>query len=539
MKKFDLNIEKVLEAWEVSHALREVIANAIDEKTLTQTAEIRIFQDENGVWHIKDFGRGLKYEHLTQNENQEKLQHPESVIGKFGVGLKDALATFDRKNIGVLIRSKYGEITIEKATKHDFEDLTTLHAVIKDPIAENFVGTEFLFTGITAQDILLAKNYFLLFANEQVLEKTQYGEVLQGKENTSRFIYINGVKVAEEKDFLFSYNITSLTQTMRKALNRERTHVGRTAYTERVKSILLNCRSGSLASLLVNDLQEFGTGKCHDELRWTDIAAHASLILNSQEKVIFMSSEELINNKTVADRAERDGYHIVTVPTNVLAKISGQTDLIGKKVTDVRQFNENWAKSFEFKYVNPQDLSPNEQRVFNSTDKILQLIGGQPRNVAAIRISETMRPSSCGNVNPIGLWQAPNIIIKRSGLGNISSYAGTLLHEVAHATSGAGDSTHQFEDQLTYYLGRVAAKALEHDNLVSIASAGSQKRSHDEANSDDANDEIQILNTSARPTNRTVSGSNVQQVAKVIKLDSGFIAEDTSDDMLPKARPSG
>jgi len=31
MKKFDLNIEKVLEDWEIYHAIREVIANALDE----------------------------------------------------------------------------------------------------------------------------------------------------------------------------------------------------------------------------------------------------------------------------------------------------------------------------------------------------------------------------------------------------------------------------------------------------------------------------------------------------------------------------
>jgi len=34
-KKFDLNIEKILEDWEVYHAIREVIANAIDEEILT------------------------------------------------------------------------------------------------------------------------------------------------------------------------------------------------------------------------------------------------------------------------------------------------------------------------------------------------------------------------------------------------------------------------------------------------------------------------------------------------------------------------
>ncbi|MBT0160853.1 ATP-binding protein, partial [Candidatus Bathyarchaeota archaeon A05DMB-2] len=90
---FDLNIEKVLEDWEVYHAIREIIANALDEQVLTKTKEIEISRDAKGSWHIRDFGRGLKYEHLTQNENEEKLSHSNLVIGKFGVGLKDALAT--------------------------------------------------------------------------------------------------------------------------------------------------------------------------------------------------------------------------------------------------------------------------------------------------------------------------------------------------------------------------------------------------------------------------------------------------------------
>lgn len=111
-KKFDLNIEKVLEDWGVHSALREVIANALDEQALTNTKDVEISKDRQGRWHVRDFGRGLRYEHLTQNENEEKQSHPDLVIGKFGVGLKDALATFDRHKIGVLITSRHGNITI-------------------------------------------------------------------------------------------------------------------------------------------------------------------------------------------------------------------------------------------------------------------------------------------------------------------------------------------------------------------------------------------------------------------------------------------
>jgi len=98
MRKFDLNIEEVLEDWEVYHAIREIIANAIDEQILTKTKDIEIKKEKN-CFVIRDYGRGLKYEHLTQNEDKEKISHPELVIGKFGVGLKDALATFDRHKV--------------------------------------------------------------------------------------------------------------------------------------------------------------------------------------------------------------------------------------------------------------------------------------------------------------------------------------------------------------------------------------------------------------------------------------------------------
>ena len=70
--EFDLNIEKILENWEVYHALREIISNALDEQVLTNTQDIRIVKID-GAWHIIDYGRGLNYHHLTQNENEEKL----------------------------------------------------------------------------------------------------------------------------------------------------------------------------------------------------------------------------------------------------------------------------------------------------------------------------------------------------------------------------------------------------------------------------------------------------------------------------------
>lgn len=71
----------------------------------------------------------LRYAHLTQNENAEKLANPH-VVGKFGIGLKDALATFDRKGVKVIMRSRRSEMTLERSKKHGFEDLVTLQVCV-------------------------------------------------------------------------------------------------------------------------------------------------------------------------------------------------------------------------------------------------------------------------------------------------------------------------------------------------------------------------------------------------------------------------
>lgn len=455
MKKFDLNIEKVLEDWETYHAIRELIANALDEQLLSKSQDIEVFQDRLKHWHIKDFGRGLKYEHLTQKENEEKLHHP-NLIGKFGVGLKDALATFDRRGIRVLIKSKFGDITLDKAEKHDFDDIITLHACISDPSEPDMVGTDCILQGCSVTDVEKAKALFLRFSGDKTLETTEFGDVLSKNSQSSR-IYINGVRVAEEENFLFSYNITSLTTAIKKALNRERTNVGRTAYSDRVKSILLSCSDRAVAVALVDDLRQYETGTLHDELKWTDVSVHATKILNASSKVLFVTPAELTSAKMMVDEAKRGGFQIVTIPETVKEKISRETDIAGNPIRDLARFNQEWNESFEFTFVSPDKLRPAERSVFDATPRILALIGGLPRNVKDIKISETMRMESFSFEEAEGLWSSPNIIIKRTVLRSLEHYAGTLLHEIAHAQSGAEDVTREFEMSLTDLLGRTGS----------------------------------------------------------------------------------
>jgi len=457
VRKFDLNIEKVLEHWEIHHAIREIIANAIDEQRLTYTKEIDIFKDKKGNWHIRDYGRGIKYIHLTQKENDEKLKNPDKVIGKFGVGLKDALATFNRKGIGIIITSKFGKITTAKFPKHGFSNIETLHALIEESGDTEFVGTEVILEHCEDEHIDAAKNFFLIFSDEKILEKTGVGEVYT-KGKAAR-IYVGGLLVAEEENFLFSYNITSITKVMRKALNRERTNVGRTAYTQRIKDVLLQCTSEKVAELLTTDLSKYDAGQCHDELTWIDIAVHACKLLNSLKKVIYLTSMEMFNARNMVDEAKTSDYQVIIVPETVKERIRGTKDYGGKPIRDLEQYVREWNDSFEFKFVCEKDLTKKEKDIYSKTNKIFNSIGGKPRNIKQIRISETMRLDSSYS-EASGLWDGTKIIIKRDQLRDLRCYAGTLLHETAHAVSGASDISREFELELTKILGIISSKKL-------------------------------------------------------------------------------
>jgi len=465
MREFDLNIEKVLENWTVSTALREIIANALDEQILSNSNDIDVAFDNKGLLHIRDYGRGIQYSHLTQNENEEKISHPH-LIGKFGVGLKDALATFDRNNIQVKIVSKHGIITMGKSHKHGFSDILTLHAYIEDSQDTSFVGTDFILTGCSKKDVSEAKNMFLKFSKSKVLDTTQFGDVLE-KDKYIADIYINGVKVATEENFLFSYNITSLTAPIKKALNRERTNVGRSAYSDRVKSILLAVTNEVPISRLVMNMKSYSSGELFDELKWSDVSAYAVRKMSTREDVVFISPDEL--ESATADRIDilkESGKEIIFIPSAIKERVSDTIDDEGNMITTFSTVIQERQDSYVYTFVPYAALTSAEKAVFDTTKKIVQLYGVEHLH-GKICISESIRPSLIGD-SSAGVWDPSldKIIIRRTELRSISAFAGVLIHELIHAHTGHGDVDCEFEKELTRVIGLLAENLISSNKLT-------------------------------------------------------------------------
>lgn len=456
-RAFDLNIEQVLENWEVEHALREIIANALDEQVLSKTPEIRIYKDDRGDWHVRDFGRGLRIEHFTLNENPEKLNAASGVIGKFGVGLKDALATFHRRGIKVLIGPAFGTYRLSHERKHGFDDILTLHIEYDDSPLK-IQGSEFLLRGVTDGDMERARSFFMKFAGDEVLESGAYGQILRRRGENGR-VYILGVLASEESHFLFSHNVTSLTDSMRKKLNRERLNVGRTTYADRVKAILKGARSKVVEAMLIDEVEKRATGHQCDEMAWIEISQMALNLMHQRRSVAYLTEQELQERPEVLDSVRSDGFQVIVVTDQQKAKLQAQAEGGGPQVRTLETYVQEFNSSFQYRFVDPGTLTPNERQVLNSVPRLLALVGLDTVRTPEIRISETMRITSDTTQ---GVWDSsiPAIVIKRSKLSSLAEFAATLLHEVAHATTGAVDATREFERVLTDFLGRTSSAAL-------------------------------------------------------------------------------
>lgn len=233
------------------------------------------------------------------------------------------------------------------------------------------LGQILLYWGINDEDIYSAKKLFLKFAEEVVLGKSKYGEIIK-KKATNAAIYINGVKVAEEENFLFSYNITTITAQIKKSINRERTNVGRSAYSESVKKIILTCNDESVINILQDDFLKIDTGDAHDEMKWIDIQEYITKFINRSGNVLFVDTQQILDNTNLIDEAKESGFQIVPIPTNLVDKIQDKTDIDGNRINDLSSFVTNRNENFEYQYISSDALLPSEREIFNKTDKSSQ-----------------------------------------------------------------------------------------------------------------------------------------------------------------------
>jgi hypothetical protein len=189
------------------------------------------------------------------------------------------------------------------------------------------------------------------------------------------------------------------------------------------------------------------------------VQEHSVKLLNSFEKVVFVTSDQREQDTDILEEARQGGFEIVTIPTNLQSKIQGQTDMNGKSIMDFGQFYQDRNENFEFQFVSYENLSYYEKLVFDTNKSLLQIVG-RHWNLQNIKISETMQKDNFTFRACDGLWANGEIIIKRSVLLDMERFVAVFLHELAHCISGGNDATRTFESELTRLLGVFGKKAI-------------------------------------------------------------------------------
>ena len=157
------------------------------------------------------------------------------------------------------------------------------------------------------------------------------------------------------------------------------------------------------------------------------MALHACRVLQTNEKVLFVTAWQMAGDTAQLRYARDDGYRNVVVPEDIARSLGGLTDLNGRPLVDLDRYRNEWNDRLSFTFIEASAMTSAEQGAFGRTREIVALADVDlARRKTAVLISETMRLNETGNP-VLGVWEAAErrIVIRRGQLSGLALYAAT------------------------------------------------------------------------------------------------------------------
>ena len=115
--------------------------------------------------------------------------------------------------------------------------------------------------------------------------------------------------------------------------------------------------------------------------------------------------------------------------------------------------------AFAYDFIDRSKLNKKEGgATWTILSELLRVAAITPRASVKVRISKTMRLDE-GADETEGVWDSPNIVVKRSVLDSRWHFARVVLHMIAHATSGANHASLAFMAAIDDLAGIAAVEA--------------------------------------------------------------------------------
>lgn len=324
VRSLDLNTRTTLKHWSVPKALIELVANALDEAKQSNT-DIPILNWSDNRMTIQDRGRGLRTEHFQQNINPTKSYNAD-YIGKFGVGLKDALTVLFNKDKEIVIESKYLYTDeLELKSKHNFEE-KAIHVQVQEPRDKKFVGTFISVSPVTRQEYRDVRSYFEIYAElGSVVAITRAGKIYARKKGKPSAIYLNGIKVNEEANFLYQYAVVGDTKKIMTAMcsDRDRNKITRNVYSDKVQQALeFACNHNQVVRDTVRKILQDEEESNYDEFRYAKIRALRTSIIANPKATPPKSEVKSRKKSKVLSSSEDDDSEAETLAPRKITKVS-------------------------------------------------------------------------------------------------------------------------------------------------------------------------------------------------------------------------
>jgi len=354
----DLNIgTQYLDNWTTSSAVRELIANAIDEHTLKKISTPIEIKQGNNKCEIIDCGSGITKSSFVEQTNSNKSTNIKC-IGLFGCGLKYSMAVLCKNDIEVIIKTKEyifipyytqkantSEITLhikfERNNIHS-ESESESESNSESELEENNnnYGTKIVLNNIKKADIDKSKEYFLDYTTIKFTKL--YSNQIMKFQDKKQYIYVNKFKVCTTSDTYFSYNINK-TKDITKHFNRDRGETKYTSYKKYITKYLqeINIFDEDVSSNeLRKEIQKIFGSDILKEFNQINIIRNIMSQFNDSEEYIFVDSKdkELVKtNKLYAKKIKESGKKIIYIGDGIKKKINnGRPD----KIKNIKELSD-------------------------------------------------------------------------------------------------------------------------------------------------------------------------------------------------------
>lgn len=115
------------------------------------------------------------------------------------------------------------------------------------------------------------------------------------------------MKISEDKNLAFSYNIKKISPRLKNAINRDRKYVSRDAYREDIKRIINNCKEKDVLDTFEEQLRKTYSGNSYSEI--INVSQKIKEDINKYKEDINKYKEDIIGDRLFIEEsyiAEKD-----------------------------------------------------------------------------------------------------------------------------------------------------------------------------------------------------------------------------------------